>query len=336
MAALAAVRVHAGHAEGAGSDVVAVEGRGVGVGGVVEADLGVPAPRRAGLLGARDQRVGEVPVVGALGVGADHAHGVLVRARVVRADERDVHGHVLRDLVGHPRAAAADLLVDREGEERVIGRALPRLRQPAQHIEKDGDGRLVVDVAADDVAVVEALEVRIDAHDGALGDAERAGVLGAGDVGHEAHGHGVLGALAGARVVEDVGGVVVADHLARHRTAVATVDRAGLALDAVIVDAAELADAQGAVSVDAAHHKPDRVQVGPQAHDLLGTLATDAHVGRGVVIHGHLVAHLGERLSQPLVSLGIVADRALHLHARAQRVEQIVLVDVVCHGDLHL
>ena len=54
MAALAAMRVHAGHAEGTGSEIVAENIGSIRIRGVMEADLRVPATRRAGTLGTAD------------------------------------------------------------------------------------------------------------------------------------------------------------------------------------------------------------------------------------------------------------------------------------------
>ena len=62
--------------------------------------------------------------------------------------------------------------------------------------------------------------------------------------------------------------MLVVDDLAHYRFALARMNVAGLSLNVGIVDASEHAHAQGTVVVDAAHHKPDGIEMGTDEHGL--------------------------------------------------------------------
>ena len=169
----------------------------------------------------------------------------------------------------------------------------------------------------------------VDANDGALGDAQGARVGRALDVADDGDGHVVLVARVGLGLGPDVHGVVVADDLTGNGGAVTAQDGAGLALDACVVDATELTDAQGAVLVEATDDEADGVQVGAHADALLGALAWDAHVGRGLVVGVHLVAKLGQGVKEPGVDLRVVANGTVDLDALAKHAGEVLGVDLL-------
>lgn len=80
-----------------------------------------------------------------------------------------------------------------------------------------------------------------------LRDAQRTSFLRGRNVSDKRDGHVVLVALHGSSVFKDVNGVVIADYLTINNGAISADNMAGLALNAVVVDAAQLANAQCAV-----------------------------------------------------------------------------------------
>ena len=313
------------HAKGGGAEVVASLDGLAGIRPVAVEEIHCVAASRP--LGGGDETVGQTVIVGHGGILGADGDGLL-RAIGVGPQDGDIHRHVLRDLGGHIDPAQPDLLVEGEGENRVVLGLEAILGHILQRGEGAGHGGLVVDEAALDIAVVGQRKAGHDGHIVPVADAQCVDGLGG------LHGliqqdkHRILVPLHGPGVVKGVRRVVGADQHPREGLAPAGVDGDVLPLHVGEVDAPHRPQAQSAVGVDPSHHEAQGIGVGADTDGLGGVLPLYGDVGGVAVVVGDGVAQLGgKRLDDGLDGV-VVAHGAGGVDEALHDINQIRKVDV--------
>ena len=121
-------------------------------------------------------------------------------------------------------------------------------------------------------------------------------------------------------------GVVVADYLAINNGAISTDNVAGLALNAVVVDAAQLTNAQRTVCVEATDNQANGIKVSINANSLAGIFTLYQDIRRSFVVNLKLIARLGNKLSKQLMDALVVANRAIALNKLLCSINQILCI----------
>ena len=284
---------------------------------------------RPGLLRRGDEGGHHLVVIGAAGVlGADGHLRLLTRQPVAHAAH--VHADGLGDAGGHGGGAAVPhLLKDGDVMPHPAVQGGLALGQTFGLRQQDGHGQLVVQKTALDIAGGGDGGAGVEADQIAGHDAQRAGLLGGGDVLVDDHLHGVPRAGGGGVIAVDVDGGVLELEGTGVGLALPGDDADVFRLAVVGLHPAEGGEPQAAGSGDLCHHAAQRVQMG---HEQQAVVLRRVRVQADQ--HAALAGEPGVKAQPPVLAADVlggvlrVAGGAVNGHDGLELLQQVFHIQI--------